>query len=277
MSFLGGDKMARPPKQGIDYFSVDVTFDDNMDFIISEHGAEGLGIVIGLFQKIYREGYYTDWNNKILSLFSRKINAKKTVIEKVIETCFDENIFDRNLYEKYKILTSRGIQNRYLKICKDCKRKKVLINKNYLLDINSELMGVITELTGVMDGENSINSRQSTQRKGKERKEKGNRKEIERKLSDDENNFLEVLRSIDNYPFDIEIDLKLYKDLSDRFPQLDILQAIKKFAVYKQDKPLTANSNTKSQINTSFEKYVEWGECLKITTPQTTDEREVWV
>ena len=119
--------MARPQKQGIDYFPVDVTFDDNMNYIIAEHGAEGFGIVIGLFQKIYREGYYTKWDNKILSLFSRKINAKKTTIEKVIETCFDENIFDRNLYEKYKILTSRGIQNRYLKICKDCKMKKISI------------------------------------------------------------------------------------------------------------------------------------------------------
>jgi hypothetical protein len=274
--------MARPQKQGIDYFPVDVTFDDNMNYIIAEHGAEGFGIVIGLFQKIYREGYYTKWDNKILSLFSRKINAKKTTIEKVIETCFDENIFDRNLYEKYKILTSRGIQNRYLKICKDCKRKKISINKNYLLKVNSELMGVITELTGVSEGENSINSGESTQSKVKKRKvkkSKVNNKEItisKINLSDIQKDFIEILKTIDNYPLDIESDIKMYEDLSKKFPALDLQRAIEKFAIYKQDKPLTKNSNARSQIYTSFEKYVEWGECLKQETPNVK-KKEVWV
>lgn len=173
--------MSRPQKQGMDYFSVDVTFDDNMDYIIAEYGAEGLGIVIGLFQKIYREGYYIEWNKKALSLFSQRINAGKDVIKKVINSCFEENIFSKKLYEEYGILTSRGVQNRYLKMCKDCKRKNVTINRNYLLDINSELTGVITELTGVNEEENPINSENSTQSKVKESKGKESKEDEEEK------------------------------------------------------------------------------------------------
>ena len=173
--------MARPQKQGMDYFSVDVTFDDNMDYIIAEHGAEGLGIVIGLFQKIYREGYYIEWNKKALSLFSQRINAGKDAIEKVVDSCFEENIFSKKLYEEYGILTSRGIQNRYLKMCKDCKRKNVTINRNYLLDIDSELTGVITELTGVNEEETLVNSENSTQSKVKESKVKYIKEDVEEK------------------------------------------------------------------------------------------------
>ena len=185
--------MARPQKQGMDYFPVDVTFNDNMDYIIAEHGAEGLGIVIGLFQKIYRKGYYIEWNKKALSLFSQRINAGKDEIKKVVDSCFEENIFSKKLYEEYGILTSEGIQNRYLKMCKDCKRKNVTINRNYLLNIDSEL-------TGVNEEETLVNSENSTQSKVKESKVKNNNIELQNDCNDDE-----------SYQEDIEDDKKDYE------------------------------------------------------------------
>lgn len=83
------------------------------------------------------------------------------------------------------------------------------------------------------------------------------------------------MQTIDNYPLDIENDVKMFHDLLERYPQLDIFQAIKKFAIYKKDKPLNQNSNARTQIDTSFKKYVEWGQCLK--EQKEKSKREVWV
>lgn len=82
-------------------------------------------------------------------------------------------------------------------------------------------------------------------------------------LSNDEKQFLEVLEQIKSYPLDREKDLEMYKTLGKKYYQLDLLEAIETWRLYKLDKPLKANSNARSQINNSFEKYAEWGKCLK--------------
>ena len=82
-------------------------------------------------------------------------------------------------------------------------------------------------------------------------------------LSNDEKEFLDILTRVENYPLDREKDLEMYKTLKERYPELDLLEAIENWRLYKLDKPLAKNSNPRSQINNSFKKYVEWGKCLK--------------
>ena len=82
-------------------------------------------------------------------------------------------------------------------------------------------------------------------------------------LSSDEKEFLEALEEIKNYPLDREKDLEMYKTLEERYPELDLIEAIENWKLYKLDKPLTKKSNARSQINNAFKKYVEWGKCLK--------------
>lgn len=82
-------------------------------------------------------------------------------------------------------------------------------------------------------------------------------------LTDEENRFLNVLNIIPNYPLNRDKDLEMYKSLSERYPELDLVEAIEKWRIYKLDKPLDSKSNARSQINTSFKNYVKWGKCLK--------------
>lgn len=82
-------------------------------------------------------------------------------------------------------------------------------------------------------------------------------------LSEDEKQFLDILNQIENYPLDRKKDLEMYHSLIERYPLLNLLEAIEQWKIYKLDKPLTAKSNPRSQINTAFKKYVEWGKCLK--------------
>ncbi|MFY9378775.1 MAG: Lin1244/Lin1753 domain-containing protein, partial [Acutalibacteraceae bacterium] len=48
--------MARPAKDGVDYFPLDVHLDDKFKFIEIKFKLEGFAILIKLFQKIYSFG-----------------------------------------------------------------------------------------------------------------------------------------------------------------------------------------------------------------------------
>lgn len=82
-------------------------------------------------------------------------------------------------------------------------------------------------------------------------------------MSDDESKFIQLLSKIDNYPLDRKKDLEMYKTMEERYPTLNLVEAIEDWRQYKLDKPLLVKSNPRSQINTSFKNYVSWGKCIK--------------
>jgi hypothetical protein len=82
-------------------------------------------------------------------------------------------------------------------------------------------------------------------------------------LSEDEKQFFDVLSQIENYPLDRKKDLEMYQSLAERYPELDLIEAIEEWRIYKLDHPLEKSSNPRSQISNSFKKYLQWGKCLK--------------
>lgn len=82
-------------------------------------------------------------------------------------------------------------------------------------------------------------------------------------MTPEESEYIKILESVEGYPLDRKKDLDYFKTLQKRYPTLDLVQAIKQWQTYKLDKPLKAKCNARSQINTSFGKYVEWNRCLK--------------
>ena len=158
--------MARPTKQGVDYFPVDVQFDDNVELFIAECGAGGLGILITIWQLIYRDkGYYTHIGDDLTLLIRRRTMSEVEDIENTINTALKRDIFDREKFEEHEILTSKGIQKRYLLAAK--KKKIVDVNENYLCE-------------GVSVGENVIYSTGNAT-KEKKGKSKGRSKGKEKK------------------------------------------------------------------------------------------------
>lgn len=69
---------------------------------------------------------------------------------------------------------------------------------------------------------------------------------------------LNQLKQIKNYPFDIEKDIEFINTLLVDFPTLDIKEELKKWAIYKLDKPLTKKSNARSQFRNWCKKSAEW-------------------
>ena len=136
--------MGRPTKIGLDYFPLDVNIDDNLELIEAEHGLQGFAIVVKLWQKIYSNGYYILWNEDSILLFAKKINAELMTVNSVINSCFKRIIFDEKLFNTYKILTSSGIQKRYLTVCSQSKRKSISFISEFKL-VNLEFTDIITE------------------------------------------------------------------------------------------------------------------------------------
>lgn len=176
--------MARPQKPGLDYFPLDVHIADDIELLEVDCGLEGFAILVKLWQKIYCNCYYMEWGDDHEKLFSRKISADVKTVKNVIEHCFDRDLLSREMFDRYSILTSRGIQKRYLKACTDCKRTNITMIKEYLLIKDNELlssiktlksiisdeMEVITEEMEVISEETNVNTEISTQSKIEESK-----------------------------------------------------------------------------------------------------------
>lgn len=117
---------------GISYFPLDVHLDEKVELIEAEFGLKGFAIIVKLFQKIYGgQGYYCEWTNDIELLFAKRNGAGCGLVSQIVQECVAKGIFDSELFEKYQVLTSKGIQTRYLDAVS--RRKKVEIQSEYLL------------------------------------------------------------------------------------------------------------------------------------------------
>lgn len=168
--------MARPPKEGLEYFplDVDIDMDDKVALIEAKHGLIGFAIVIKLLMKIYKNSYFYEWSEKEQLLFSKRVNVDINSINEVVNDCVKWNLFDKRTFEDCGILSSRGIQRRYLKAVE--RRKNVQIRKNYLL-LDSEEVNAYTNLVIVDNNghSNNIDGIICTQSKGKDSRGKDNK------------------------------------------------------------------------------------------------------
>ncbi len=131
--------MARPKKIGLDYFPMDVDMDqdDKIYLVKAEYGWEGFAIVVKLFMEIYSEGYFLEWDERKLKIFSRKNLFDSDVVNGVINVCLSEELFEETTFKKYGILTSKGIQTRYLEAT--TRRREIILIKEFLLiNVNAD-------------------------------------------------------------------------------------------------------------------------------------------
>ena len=125
--------MARPNKIGLDYFplDVDIASDEKVEYLEAKFGVEGFGVLIHLLAAIYREGYYINWGEMQAYVTSKRVNLPVNTISAIVSQLVNTGFFDEGLYEKFNILTSHGIQARYLQACEY--RKKVPFVKLFCL------------------------------------------------------------------------------------------------------------------------------------------------
>lgn len=176
--------MARPQKNGLDYFPLDVDIDqdDKVALVEAKHGLEGFAIIIKLLMKIYKNSYFYEWTEKEQLLFSKRVNVDINQVNVVINDCIKWDFFNSSLLETHKVLTSRGIQKRYLAAIG--RRQKVEIESKYLL-LDKETVNVYKNLVIVDSNPSSkvVNVDINPQRKEEKSKVKERREENTENIS----------------------------------------------------------------------------------------------
>lgn len=185
--------MARPLSRGIEYYPLDVDFMNDIKIrkIMKSCGPNSIAIIILLLGNIYKdEGYFMKWDEDICFLVADAVGAKEVYVKEVLKKCLQVDLFSNELFEKFKIITSKGIQKRFFEITKRRKRDN-LINE-YLL-VNVTETGVNVTETIVTEAETGVIVSKSTQSKVKESKEKKSIKgDINNKLISRLNSFLKI-------------------------------------------------------------------------------------
>jgi hypothetical protein len=158
--------MARPIKEGLEYFPLNVDFfdDDKIQLIDAEFYEKGCLIVIKLMCKIYKEnGYYYQWGDDQCLLFAKSAGTGigPGLVKEVIAGLVRRSFFDKRVYDRFGILTSFGIQKRYFEATK--KRQSVTVFEEFLVNV---------DINSINDNINLVNYCNNTQSKVKESKGK---------------------------------------------------------------------------------------------------------
>lgn len=152
--------MARQTKEGLKYFSFDVDFfdDEKIGAISGEFGIKGEITAIKLLCAVYRNGYFTVWNEPLKMKLLKSLPGINTeLLEQIVNRLVRWGFFASSCFSSDKILTSEGIQKRYFEAIK---RRKPKEEYPYLLiNVDNNTLNVYR---------NSENVYKGTQRKGKE-------------------------------------------------------------------------------------------------------------
>jgi len=164
--------MGRKFKKGLDYFPFDLDFfqDDKIQFISARFGLKGESITIRLLTKIYKNGYFIEWDEDTTLLFAKSIGDGNlcALVNDVVGELLKRGFFDNTIFESFGVLTSSGIQKRYFEA----------VGKRGEIDIYDQIILVNYEnikndnINRINIGINRIDVDINTQRKEKKRKEK---------------------------------------------------------------------------------------------------------
>lgn len=124
-------------KVGMDSFLLDCRTNDNMAELEAMYGIKGFAIIVRLWQKIYSEkGYYCEWTERspvlfLANWFGGGSGVDENIIREVVNAAIKIGIFSKEMYDKYRILTSERIQSQYFEVAK--RRTEIEVENDYLL------------------------------------------------------------------------------------------------------------------------------------------------
>ena len=155
--------MARPQKEGMDYFphDNDAVNDEKIEALRVLYGNDGYAFYFILLERIYRTAEFElDVSDaETTQILCRKVAVTEEKFNAMLETALKRKCFDQEAYEQRSVLTSTGIK----------KRASVVIEKREFMR---------SKYKKVSDAETTPETREETpQRKGKERKGKERLKE----------------------------------------------------------------------------------------------------
>ena len=151
----------RPLKQGIDYFPLATDFfqDVKVRKIMRACGPNAASVLISLLCNIYRDnGYYILWDEDLPFFIADEGGVSEGCVKETLLKAVQVGFFDAEKYSVHRILTSSGIQKRFLSITN--RWTETEIKEEYLINVDNN---------SISARKNSISARRNAD-KVKERK-----------------------------------------------------------------------------------------------------------
>jgi hypothetical protein len=131
--------MARTRRNGLEYFPMDTDMfsDIKIRKLIKFQSGKAIAVYTLLLCNIYRNGYYIVWDNELPFIVSEQSGYDEAYIREAIRCCLKVGLFDSELFNKHKVLTSAGIQKRY-RLIKSLSRSVCNMKEYCLIDGDGE-------------------------------------------------------------------------------------------------------------------------------------------
>lgn len=153
--------MARPRKDGMDYFPHDVNLstDKKIEALRILHGNDGYVFFCIMLENIYQEPNFEleVSDAETIQILAKKVEVTPMKLEEMIKTAIKHGCFDRNRYEKDGVLTSNGIKKRAEVVTK----KRANMRKDY----ESKVSGTVSDAETIPESAQSKSKSKSINNK----------------------------------------------------------------------------------------------------------------
>lgn len=138
--------MGAKSKEGLSFFPVDINIFKDPKILMAQEIIDPEGnlpfcrfcvpyVAIRILKEVYENGYYKVWNKSICLEVVSEIGNGLTynLLMKIINSFFEVEFLSHEMFLKYNVITSHGIQKRWLGIMKNYRRTKKSIRPELLL------------------------------------------------------------------------------------------------------------------------------------------------
>lgn len=117
--------MARPVKNGLDYFPLDSSFfaDPKIRILKARFGADGITMYLYILCEIYKNGYYLKMTDDTMYLMCESLRISEAKASQVMTFLFSRSLLKSILAVPDTIITSAGIQRRFQMAVKERAKK----------------------------------------------------------------------------------------------------------------------------------------------------------
>lgn len=125
-----------PHKQGLEFVSLDVNFFDDPRFTLLEEQNPAICFKYYMIINAYivRSTHYISWNDKSVSEFCKLQGLNKKELNAALAVLLKVDLFNKELFDKYSIVTSHELQSQYLRDTFR-RRQQIFIQEYLLIDL----------------------------------------------------------------------------------------------------------------------------------------------
>lgn len=112
--------MARPKKEGLDYFPMDTDIfsDEKVRILKAHYGTDGIALYLYVLCRIYRNGYYARYDEDFEYVAAEELQMSVAKVQQIMTYLFSRSLLTKltkvsTLVIPVTIITSHGIQRRF--------------------------------------------------------------------------------------------------------------------------------------------------------------------